>query len=55
MIDLQTIIVGLILIAAAIYAGTMLRRKADAFSTKSDCGDNCGCSAGSAKPKRALD
>ena len=55
MMDFQTIIVGLILIAAAIYAATMLRRKADAFSTKSDCGDNCGCSAGPAKPKSAID
>ena len=55
MMDLQNVIVGFILIAAAIYAATMLRRKADAFSTKSDCGDNCGCSAGSAKPKRAIE
>jgi hypothetical protein len=42
--DAQTIIVGLIVLAAIIYAGNILRQKIKAFKPKSiSCGADCGC------------
>lgn len=42
--DIQTIIVGLIIGAALIYAGNILRHKVKAFKPKDNsCGADCGC------------
>jgi hypothetical protein len=45
MLDIQSFIVALLLVGAFGYAGTLLWKKMRAFSAKSDCGDDCGCSA----------
>jgi hypothetical protein len=42
--DLQNVIVGLVVLAALLYAGNMLRHKIKAFRPKSNsCGTDCGC------------
>lgn len=42
--DTQTIIVGLIVLAALLYAGNLLRGKITAFNPKkTSCGTDCGC------------
>jgi len=42
--DLQTIIVALIILAAALYAGRIFLSKVKAFKPKSGaCGSDCGC------------
>lgn len=42
--DLQTIIVGFIILLAAIYVGKNVVRKVRGFSPKSmSCGSDCGC------------
>ena len=45
MMDIQTLIVGVILLGAVGYASVVLARKARAFSPKAACQDDCGCSA----------
>jgi hypothetical protein len=40
----QNIIVALIIIAALVYAGNLLRQKVAAFKPKDgSCGSDCGC------------
>ncbi len=41
--DVQVIIVLLIITAAVAFAGLTFARKAKGFSTKNDCGADCGC------------
>ncbi|MEP7147626.1 MAG: FeoB-associated Cys-rich membrane protein [Acidobacteriota bacterium] len=53
MLELQNIIALLVLGAAVFYAGTMLWKKGRAFSAKSGCADDCGCSSKSKTPKIA--
>jgi hypothetical protein len=43
--DAQYLIVALIVLAAAAYVGLVVRRQTRSFSTKKDCGSNCGCSS----------
>lgn len=45
MFDLQTIVAAVVIGGAFVYASLMFFRKSKAFSTKSDCGDDCGCSS----------
>ncbi|MBK8466963.1 MAG: FeoB-associated Cys-rich membrane protein [Chloracidobacterium sp.] len=42
----QSILVGIIIIAAIVFAGRSLLQKRDSFSSKAGCGDNCGCNGG---------
>jgi FeoB-associated Cys-rich membrane protein len=42
---MQTIIVSIIIIAAVIYVGSLLLKKAKSFSPKKSCGSDCGCEA----------
>jgi hypothetical protein len=42
----QYLIVGLIVLGAFLYAASNFRRKARAFSKRSGCSTNCGCSDG---------
>ena len=51
MMDIQTIIAGLIILIAVTYAATVLRRKTRAFAPRSTCVDDCGCSAKSKTAK----
>lgn len=53
MMDTQTIIVLLIILAAILYAGSSLVRKRRSFSPKSACADDCGCSGGTKISKQA--
>jgi hypothetical protein len=53
MLDLQSIIAGFIILAALLYAASILLRKTKAFSRKADCADDCGCSSKSKTPKPA--
>jgi hypothetical protein len=41
--NIQSIIVGFIILLAAIYAGMIVWRKSRSFSTKSGCEADCGC------------
>ncbi len=41
--DIQTIIVAIIILIALLYVGKMLFAKVKSFSTKSNCGNDCGC------------
>ena len=45
MLDLQFLIVALIIAAAGVYAAVIFVRKSSAFSRKSNCVDDCGCSS----------
>jgi hypothetical protein len=47
--DLQFIVVSVIVLSAIAFAALTLARKTRSFSTKSDCGADCGC--GDAKEK----
>ena len=48
--NLQTIVVLLIVLAAAVYAGAQIRRKVKAFAPKdASCGADCGCSGDAKK------
>lgn len=47
--DIQTIIVAIIIFIALTYVGKMIFDKLKSFSTKSDCGNNCGCGEKSMK------
>ncbi len=48
--NIQTIIVALIIIAALLYAGNILRQKISSFKPKTgSCGSDCGCES---KPKK---
>lgn len=46
---IQTAIVFAIILAAILYAGLLLLGKRRAFSTKADCGDDCGCNGSDKK------
>ncbi|MDQ2745794.1 MAG: FeoB-associated Cys-rich membrane protein [Acidobacteriota bacterium] len=48
--NIQSLIVAVIVIAALAYVGQIIWRKARSFSSKSGCASDCGCS-GSAKRK----
>jgi len=42
--NIQTVIVALIILAALVYAGNLLRHKLSAFKPKNKtCGSDCGC------------
>jgi hypothetical protein len=42
--DIQTVIVILIIVAAFVYAGNAVRHKISAFKPKDNsCGADCGC------------
>ncbi|MEP6902028.1 MAG: FeoB-associated Cys-rich membrane protein [Actinomycetota bacterium] len=44
--NIQSIIVGIILLAAFIYVGNILRQKVKSFKPKdASCGADCGCGA----------
>lgn len=43
MFETQSIIVFLVIGAAAFYFGATYFRKAKSFSSKTSCGDDCGC------------
>jgi hypothetical protein len=51
--DIQYIIVALIILAALSYATWMFIGKTKAFSKKSGCADDCGCSSKTNTPKIA--
>jgi hypothetical protein len=53
MMDIQTIIAGLIILIAVAYAAMVLLRKTKAFSPRSTCVDDCGCSSKS-KPAKVV-
>lgn len=54
MMDTQSIVVGLVILAAFVYAGSIFLRKTRAFSlSKAACADDCGCSAEAKPPKAA--
>lgn len=42
-VDLQLVIVVAVIVGAIAFAGVTLARKARGFSTKNDCGSDCGC------------
>ena len=52
--DVQTVIVGIIILAAVVYAARMIWKKMRGFSSKAGCATNCGCDAAAAKPKNLL-
>jgi len=41
--ETQTMIAGLIILAALAYVGSLLWKRARSFSRKSACADDCGC------------
>lgn len=41
--NFQTIAVLAIILVAVLFAGSKLIRKRRSFSTKADCGSDCGC------------
>jgi hypothetical protein len=45
MFDLQFLIVALLIAGAAAYAAVIFLRKSSAFSKKSNCAGDCGCSS----------
>ncbi|MFT3745581.1 MAG: FeoB-associated Cys-rich membrane protein [Pyrinomonadaceae bacterium] len=47
--NLQTIIVIAIIIAALAYAAVMIKKRVRSFSPKPGCGDDCGCNGASKK------
>ncbi|CAN5204954.1 hypothetical protein BH10ACI1_BH10ACI1_15830 [soil metagenome] len=52
MMNFQTIITAIIILAAAFYIGAMVKNKIKSFSPKdSACGSDCGCEA---KGKKAF-
>jgi hypothetical protein len=51
--DVQTLIVGVIILAAVFYVGSLIWKKAKSFSSNSGCGTDCGCDS-AAKPKNLL-
>ena len=53
--DIQTIIVALIILAAMLYAGNLLRHKIKAFRPKDNsCGADCGCESNSRTPRSKI-
>jgi hypothetical protein len=52
--DVQTVIVGIIILAALVYAARMTWKKVRGFSSKAGCGTNCGCDGAAEKPKNLL-
>lgn len=40
----QNLIVAIIVVAALAYVGQIIWRKTKSFSSKSNCGVDCGCS-----------
>ncbi|HVF31213.1 MAG TPA: FeoB-associated Cys-rich membrane protein [Pyrinomonadaceae bacterium] len=51
--DIQLIIVGIVILAAAAYATSMFTRKSRSMVSKSACADDCGCSTRTKTPKTA--
>jgi hypothetical protein len=51
MFDLQTLLAAIVIGGAFVYAALVLVRKSRAFSTKSTCADDCGCSSKSKTSK----
>ena len=50
--DIQSLIVGIIILAACIYVGRIIYRKLKSTVSKNSCGSNCGCdTTGSVKKK----
>ena len=49
--DIQIIIVGAVILSAIAFGGFTFARKTKAFSTKNDCGSDCGCDSPSTKTK----
>ncbi|MBV9216584.1 MAG: FeoB-associated Cys-rich membrane protein [Acidobacteria bacterium] len=45
----QLIVVLAIILVAVFFAGSKLLSKRRSFSTKGDCGEDCGCSSGGKK------
>ncbi|MBK6590951.1 MAG: FeoB-associated Cys-rich membrane protein [Acidobacteria bacterium] len=45
--NIQTIIVIAIIIAAALYAGSLVAKRVLSFSPKKGCGTDCGCNGAS--------
>ncbi|HLA95132.1 MAG TPA: FeoB-associated Cys-rich membrane protein [Pyrinomonadaceae bacterium] len=45
----QNIVVGLIILSALAYAGSLVWKKSRAFSKKGECGTGCGCGTKSTK------
>jgi hypothetical protein len=43
--DIQTIAVSMIILAATLYGGVQIWRKVKAFSPKTSCDSDCGCSS----------
>lgn len=41
--DVQTIAVLFIVLAATVYGGVAVYKKSAGFVKKDDCGDDCGC------------
>jgi hypothetical protein len=41
--DIQTVIVAIIIFAAAVYVGQIIWRKAKSASKNSSCATDCGC------------
>ena len=52
--DVQLAIVAIVIFGALAYAGYMFARKAKAFSPRSACDSDCGCS-GKTKTLKSLD
>lgn len=52
--DVQNIVVAIIVIAALAYVGQIVWRKTKSFSSKSDCGADCGCSSDAEQKLRQL-
>ena len=50
--DAQTIVVGLIVLGAAAYVGSLLWKRVRSFLPKKACSDDCGCGTDSKKVMR---
>jgi hypothetical protein len=44
--NIQSMMVIVIVVAAIVYAGVTLRKRSRAFAPKAGCGDDCGCNDG---------
>ncbi|MBK6723813.1 MAG: FeoB-associated Cys-rich membrane protein, partial [Acidobacteria bacterium] len=53
--NIQTIIVIAIIIAAALYAGSLVAKRVLSFSPKKGCGTDCGCNGASKNYPHSLD
>ena len=53
MFDVQFLIVAFLIAGAVAYAAVAFLRKSSAFSKKTDCADDCGCTSKTKTPKAA--